>query len=60
MLCHTSKCVPTAISGGMGISQVPACHSLQQISSQSGSQKLLQGLVFHELTAYLSVFNLFN
>ena len=52
--------MPTAISGGMGISQVPGCHSLQQISSQSGSQKLLQGLVFHELTVYLSVFNLFN
>ena len=29
------------------------------MSSQSGSQKLLQGLVSHELAAYLSVFNLF-
>ena len=29
------------------------------MSSQWGSQKLLQGLVSHELTAYLSVFNLF-
>ena len=30
-----------------------------QVSSQLRSQKLLQGLVSHELTAYLSVFNLF-
>ena len=29
------------------------------MSSQWGSQKLLQGLVSHELTAYLSVFDLF-
>ena len=29
------------------------------MSSQCGSQKLLQGLVSHELTAYLSVFDLF-
>ena len=31
-----------------------------EMSSQLGSQKLLQGLVFHELTAYLSIFNLFK
>ena len=30
------------------------------MSSQWGSQKLLQGLVSHELTAYLSIFNLFK
>ena len=30
------------------------------MSSQWESQKLLQGLVSHELTAYLSIFNLFN
>ena len=29
------------------------------MSSQCGSQKLLQGLVPHKLTAYFSVFNLF-
>ena len=29
-------------------------------SSQLGSQKLLQRLVSHELTAYLSIFNLFK
>ena len=31
----------------------------KKISSQWGSQKLLQGLVSHEITAYLSVFDLF-
>ena len=33
------------------------CHLLRQMSSQCGSQKLLQGLVSHEVTAYLSIFN---
>ena len=28
------KCVPTAISGGVDISEVPGCHLLRQISSQ--------------------------
>ena len=51
--CRAWKCVPTAIS------EVPGCHLLWQMSSQWGSQKLLQGLVSHELAAYLSVFNLF-
>ena len=32
---------------------------LWQMSSQWGSQKLLQGLVSHELTVYISVFNKF-
>ena len=31
---HPSKCVPTAISGGVGVSEVPGCHLLQQRSSQ--------------------------
>ena len=57
--CCAWKCVPTANSGGKNISEVPGCHLLQHISSQCGSQKLLQGLVSHELTACLSVFNLF-
>ena len=51
--CHAWKCVPTAISGGVDISKVPGCHLLRQMSSQLGSQKLLQGLVSHELTACL-------
>ena len=38
--------------------EVPRCHLLQQMNSQLGSHKL-QGLVSHELTAYLSVFNPF-
>ena len=28
------KCVPTAISGVVDISEVPGCHLLQQMSSQ--------------------------
>ena len=50
----TWKCDPTAIPSGVGISKVSKCHFLQQMSSNWGSHKLLQ-----ELTAYLSVFNLF-
>ena len=57
--CCTWKCVPTAISGGVDISEVPGCHLLQQISCQWGSQKLLQGLVSLKLKAYFSVFDLF-
>ena len=57
--CLAWKCVPTTISGAMNISKDPGCHFLQQTSSLWGSQKLHQGLVSHELTAYLSVFDLF-
>ena len=32
--CRAWKCVPTAISGGVNISEVPGCHLLQQMSSQ--------------------------
>ena len=45
--CSALKCVPTAISGGVDISEVPRCHLLRQMNSQWGSQKLLQGLVSH-------------
>ena len=31
--CCAWKCVPTAISGGVDISEVPGCHLLQQMSS---------------------------
>ena len=34
----------------------PGCHLLWQMSSQWGLRKLLQGLVSHNLTAYLFVF----
>ena len=59
MPCRGWKCVPTVISGGVDISEVPGCHLLRQMSSQWESQKLLEGLVSHELTAYLLAFNLF-
>ena len=36
--CPTWKCVSTTISSGIDISE---CHLLQQMSSQSGSQKLI-------------------
>ena len=56
--CCTFRCLPTAISGSVDISNVPGCHLLEQTSFQRGSQKLLQGLVSHEPTAYLSVLTL--
>ena len=59
VLCHAWKCVPTVISSGVNISEVPGCYLLRQMSSQWGSQKLHQGLVSYEITAYLSIFNLF-
>ena len=31
--CGAWNCVPTAISGGVDISEVPGCHLLQQMSS---------------------------
>ena len=57
--CHPWKCVARASSSGMDIYKVPGCHLLQQMSSHWGSQKWLQGLVSHELSAWLSVFNIF-
>ena len=59
MPCHAWKCVLTAIFAREDISKVPGYHLLRQMSFQWESQKLLQGLVSHELTVYLSVFNLF-
>ena len=59
--CSWWKCVPTtAVSGGVNISEVPGCHLLQQMRAQCGWQKLPQGLLPHELTAYLSIFALFK
>ena len=40
--CLPWKCVPTAISGGVDIPDVPGCHLLHQVSAQGGSQKLFQ------------------
>ena len=53
------KCVATAISGVVDYFEVPGCHFLWQMSSQWGSKKLIQGLVSPELTAYLSVLDVF-
>ena len=47
---------PTAVAGVLDISEAPGCHLSQQMSSQWGSQKLLQGLLSDELLAYFSVF----
>ena len=58
MPCHAWKFVSTPFFGGVDISKVTEWHSLWQMSSHWGSQKLLQ-LVSHEITAYLSRFNLF-
>ena len=33
MPCSAGKCVPTAISGGVDISEVPGCHLLWQMSA---------------------------
>ena len=59
MASYSWKGIPTAISGGVDISDVLGCHLLWHMSSQCGSKRLLQGLVSHELTAYLSIFNPF-
>ena len=59
VLSHPQKYVPAAISGGADISEVSWCHMLRQISSHWGSQKLLQWVVCHGLTAYL-FFNNFD
>ena len=32
--CRACKSIPTAIFGGVDISEVPGCHLLQQMSSQ--------------------------
>ena len=45
MLRPTWKGVSTAISSDIDIYEVSGCHLLQQMNSQWGSQKLIQGLV---------------
>ena len=59
VLYCAGKCVLPAISGGVNIFEFLGYHLLWQMSSWLGLEKLLQGLVSHELTVYLSVFNLF-
>ena len=48
------KCVPTAVSSSVHISEVHGCHEFSVRVT-----KLFQGLVSHQLTAYFSIFNLF-
>ena len=48
------------VSSGVDISEVRGCHLLRKMSSQCGSQKLLQGLVSDELMAHFFIFNLFK
>ena len=48
--CGTWKCVTTGISGGVNISEVSGCHM----------DVTFVRLVSHELTAYLSVFDLIS
>ena len=38
--CRELTFVPTGISGGVDIPEVPGCHLLQQMSLQSGSHKI--------------------
>ena len=47
---RTGNCVPKVISSGVNISEIRGCHLFK---------KLLQRLVPHKLTVYLSIFNLF-
>ena len=57
--CCTWTCVPTTVSSGVDTWETPRCHILRQMSSQWGSQKLLQRFVSHEHTVYFFVFDLF-
>ena len=58
--CLHMEVHPYSISGCVDISEVPGCHLIRQMSSQWGLQKLLQGLIIHEITAYLLIFNQFK
>ena len=60
MSYHAWKCVPTAVSCWVNISEVPECHLLRQMSCQCGSHKLIQEFVFHQLTVYLPHFDILN
>ena len=59
MLCRGWKCVPTAISGGVDILQGPCVSFVTKDEFPVRVKKLHQGLMSHELTDNLSVFNLF-
>ena len=61
LFCLCMDVHPCSYFCGMDISEVPGHHLLQQTSAiiSPPSQKLLHRLVSHELTAYLSILNLF-
>ena len=57
------RCVPTATFSGMGISEVPVCHLLWQMSSQWASQKLFKDRCLmnsHPTFLFLTFSNLMN
>ena len=58
IICHIISPISETILQ-VDISEVPGCYLFWQVSSQWVSQKLLQGLVSHELTAYPFVSDLF-
>ena len=57
--CCAWKCAATAISSSVDTPEGLELQLVEQMSSQCGLQKLLQGLVPHKLTACLSDFYLF-
>ena len=57
--CCAWKCAATAISSSVDTPEGLELQLVEQMSSQCGLQKLLQGLVSHKLTACLSDFYLF-
>ena len=58
-LKHAYGIVSLPISGGVDISKICGFNLFRQMSSQWGSQKLLQGLMSLELTVFLSVLDHF-
>ena len=52
-IVSAGKYTPAAVSNGVDITEVSGCHLLGQMNCQWGSQNWLQGLVSHELTAYI-------
>ena len=59
LLCWARKCTPTAIPGHVDISQLPGCHFSQHMSSQWGSQKLLQSWCLMNLQSIFLILTYF-
>ena len=60
IILHHYNTILRSLYHSLHHSVVPGCHFLWQMSSQWRSQKLLQQLVSHELTVYISIFNQFE